>query len=139
MRTTRLLLAAIALPVSLHAQDSTQTPRPRDSTLLEKLGLRGVQVSFGGGAAPYRGRATGTAGTAEFRLGFTPRSHSERDHHMQASGAQFIVNRLQDRHIKSSFEQRNIYPYHLRRAGQQRTSRMRWPEIELFYRLLHAL
>ena len=77
MRTTRLLLAAIALPVSLHAQDSTQTPRPRDSTLLEKLGLRGVQVSFGGGAAPYRGRATGTAGTAEFRLGFTPRSHSE--------------------------------------------------------------
>lgn len=77
MLTTRLLVAAIALPLALHAQDSTQTPRPKDSTLLEKLGLRGVQVSFGGGAAPYRGRATGTSGTAEFRLGFTPRSHSE--------------------------------------------------------------
>lgn len=77
MFTSRLLVAALALPLTLHAQDSTQAPRPKDSTLLEKIGLRGVHVSFGGGSAPYRGRATGPASTSEFRLGFTPRAHSE--------------------------------------------------------------
>lgn len=77
MLTTRLLVAAIALPLSLHAQDSTQAPRPKDATLLEKMGLGGVHVSFGGGSSPYRGRTTGPASTSEFRLGFTPRAHSE--------------------------------------------------------------
>ena len=77
MPTTRLLVAAIALPLALHAQDSTQVAKPKDSTLMEKLGLRGVHVSFGGGSVPYRGRATGPAATSEFRLGFTPRGHSE--------------------------------------------------------------
>ena len=48
MLATRLLVAVIALSLSLHAQDSTQVSKPKDSTLMEKMGLRGVHVSFGG-------------------------------------------------------------------------------------------
>jgi len=70
MNSVRFVLAAFCLPLTLSAQDSTAAPRV-DQTLMQRLGLQGIHVSFGGGATPYMGRNAAPASTGELRLAAT--------------------------------------------------------------------
>lgn len=70
MNPARVVLAMVCLPLALSAQDSTAAAAG-DATLMQRLGLRGIHVSFGGGATPYMGRNANPASTAEVRLGAT--------------------------------------------------------------------
>ena len=73
MNTRFALLVALMLPPTLRAQDSTAKVPPKDQTLFEGLGLKGMHVALGGGSAPYAARTTKSGTTGEFRLGFTLR------------------------------------------------------------------
>ena len=77
MNTRFAVLVALMLPATLRAQDSTARTPPKDQTLFERLGLKGVHLALGGGSAPYAGRTTKPGNTGEFRLGFTLRSLPE--------------------------------------------------------------
>jgi hypothetical protein len=72
MNPARVVLAMVCLPLALSAQDSTAAAAG-DATLMQRLGLRGMHVSFGGGASPYVARVGSSASTAEIRLGATLR------------------------------------------------------------------
>jgi hypothetical protein len=75
MHTSRnvavLSLIVGLLPTVVLAQDSTQV-RGEGRTLAGTLGLRGMHVGFGGGAAPYLDTPDGAA-TSEFRFGVSPK------------------------------------------------------------------
>ena len=63
---------------------------------------------------------------------------AESDHHVQAGGAQFGVNDLQDRRVEGARQHRDIDAHHAAGAGQQGARRVRRAKSQLVDRLAHA-